>query len=342
MSDRHSARRLVEIDALRGIAALAVVLFHYTTRFHQLFPGMPELPVAFPRGSLGVNLFFVISGFVIFMTLERTKQALDFVISRFSRLYPAYWLAVALTFGIATMLGLPGKTVTLTDAVANLTMIHGFFRIPHVDGVYWTLEVELLFYCGMFFLYKIKRLNCIFPVLWGLLLMRLIYFVAARDLGIDLSWTLSRILILEYIGWFAIGVSIYQLTKSAAYGDSRPAMATIVGAVATLAIVHTVLHGVLAITLGLLVYLAATGRLSVLRFPVLVWLGSISYPLYLIHENIGWSVMLQLYSHGWGALSTFVTVMALALSLATLISLSVEKPAMRAIRTWYASRSPRI
>ena len=90
--------RLVEIDALRGVAALAVVLFHYTTRFTELFkPG--TLPtISFPGGHYGVNLFFIISGFVIFMTLEKTARPLDFVVSRFSRLFPAYWAAIFLTF----------------------------------------------------------------------------------------------------------------------------------------------------------------------------------------------------------------------------------------------------
>lgn len=83
--------RLVEVDALRGVAALAVVLFHYTTRFTDLFqPGVPPA-VSFPGGHYGVNLFFIISGFVIFMTLEKTARPLDFVVSRFSRLFPAYW-----------------------------------------------------------------------------------------------------------------------------------------------------------------------------------------------------------------------------------------------------------
>jgi peptidoglycan/LPS O-acetylase OafA/YrhL len=53
-----------------------------------------------PWGYLGVNLFFVISGFVIFMTLDRTLVPLDFVISRTSRLFPAYWAAIIITMVI--------------------------------------------------------------------------------------------------------------------------------------------------------------------------------------------------------------------------------------------------
>src|SRR5262245_34438087 len=149
-SSKPEAARLIEIDSLRGLAALSVVLFHYTTRFAELYGPTERMTVAFPYGFYGVNLFFIISGFVIFMTLERTRRPMDFVVSRFSRLYPAYWTCVAITFAVTHWLGLPYKTVDLLSALANFTMIQGFWGVPHVGGVYWTLEVELLLYAGMF------------------------------------------------------------------------------------------------------------------------------------------------------------------------------------------------
>src|SRR6218665_1067637 len=150
MTRDASPSRLLEIDALRGIAAMAVVLFHYTTRLRELYPTTPETLFSVPWGHHGVNLFFILSGFVIFMTLERASRPMDFVVSRFSRLYPAYWFSVALTFAVVAWLGLEGKSVSPGAAIGNLLMFHSLFHIPHVDGVYWTLEVELLFYCRMF------------------------------------------------------------------------------------------------------------------------------------------------------------------------------------------------
>ena len=108
MADSKSKSRLVEVDALRGLAALAVVLFQYTTRFTELFATNPPPTFSFPDGHYGVNLFFIISGFVIFMTLEKTSRPMDFVLSRFSRLFPAYWVAIILTLSITHLLGLPG------------------------------------------------------------------------------------------------------------------------------------------------------------------------------------------------------------------------------------------
>lgn len=82
-------KRLIELDALRGIAALSVVIYHYTTRYNSLYGHDSFLDNNyFHYCSQGVQLFFMISGFVIFLTLNHIKKPMDFVISRFSRLYP--------------------------------------------------------------------------------------------------------------------------------------------------------------------------------------------------------------------------------------------------------------
>src|SRR3954471_184909 len=83
------AARIAELDALRGLAALGVALFHFSLLDPAAGPG-------FAIGASGVDLFFIISGFVILMTLERTRDWKDFLVGRFSRLYPAYWACVTL------------------------------------------------------------------------------------------------------------------------------------------------------------------------------------------------------------------------------------------------------
>ena len=324
-----------QVDALRGLAALAVVLFHYTTHFSELYqPGQSQLLSA-PYGYLGVNLFFIISGFVIFMTLERTAQPMDFVVSRFSRLFPNFWFAIVLTFAVTHWLGLPGKLVAIGPALANFIMIHSFFGVPHVDGVYWTLEVELLFYIGMFTLYRLRWLDEIHWVLLGFLALRLLYVVMAKGFGIDLPWIAFRLLILQYIPWFTVGICIYQLTRQRRVQADAWPLATAAAAVLTLVIAESVVMGVLAVLFGLLVYAAALGKLRVLNAGLFLWLGSITYPLYLIHENIGWSIQLQALAHGISLEVATVFVLALSLATATAMTRWVEQPALRAIRTRY-------
>lgn len=338
MADLKRLGRLVEIDALRGIAALAVVLFHYTTGFSSLFGQNPPPTISFPGGHYGVNLFFIISGFVIFMTLEKTLRPMDFIVSRFSRLFPAYWVAIILTFFITHLLGLPGKLVDMTTAFGNIIMIHGLFQIPHVDGVYWTLEVELLFYCGMFLLYRFRCLHLITHALLGLLILRVTYFLLAREYGIELSWTISRLLILKYIPWFAIGISVYLATNRHGVATwHRPALISCC-AILSLFIVDSIFEAILAIALGMLVFLAASSRAPILRHRLLVWLGTITYPLYLLHENIGWSLQLQLNAQGIPTDAAIVIALVCSLALADALTRWVEQPALRSIRAAYQRR----
>src|SRR4051794_13926088 len=147
MENRDSRNRLAELDVLRGVAVLMVLAFHYTTRFGQLFPHAAS-GASFALGAYGVQLFFIISGFVIVMTLDRSERAADFVVARFSRLYPAYWAAILATTTVLWCLAGPLKPANAHELAANITMVHGFFKVPSVDGVYWTLQVELLFYAA--------------------------------------------------------------------------------------------------------------------------------------------------------------------------------------------------
>src|SRR5689334_5092656 len=89
------SKRLLELDALRGIAVLGVMFFHYTTLYMSAYDPTPTL-FDFCFGQHGIHLFFIISGFVIYMTLEKSSP-MDFIVSRFSRLYPAYWAGILLT-----------------------------------------------------------------------------------------------------------------------------------------------------------------------------------------------------------------------------------------------------
>ncbi len=332
------AGRLQEVDALRGVAAMAVVLFHYSTRFRELYAPTPALPWEFAHGHYGVNLFFIISGFVIFMTLDRTRRPMDFVVSRFSRLFPAYWLAIVLTFTITHWLGLPGKLVDGASALGNVIMLHGLFGVPHVDGVYWTLEVELLFYAGMFTLYRFGQLSRTPWALCALLALRMVYHLAEQIFGVSLSWTVSRLLILQFIPWFSLGVAIYLFRSKSAPAERRSSLILATAALATLAVVWAWWLALLALLLGATVFLAASGRLPWLRNPVLLWLGAISYPLYLLHENIGWSVQLTALHAGLALPWAVLLALVISLALADASSRWVERPALRWLRARYQAR----
>lgn len=329
-----SKRRMVELDALRGIAAALVMLFYFTTRYEQLYGHDVAPSFSLPWGHYGVNLFFMISGFVIFMTLHRVRRPMDFLVSRFSRLFPAYWVAVLVTFLLTYAFNLPEKTVSVGTAAMNLFMIHGIFHIPHVDGVYWTLQIEIIFYCMALALYVFGRLERVHLPLLLLLALRLTYFLAEKIAGIEMSWTLSQLLILPYIAWFVCGIMVYRIVTSQ---NETPRMdrALLLVAVVQLAVVEGFGVGLLAISLSAVLWGAAKGKLPFLANTAFAWLGAISYTLYLLHENIGWGVILHVERFGYSADLAVILAIAVSLSMASCLTWAVERPAMNWLRTRY-------
>jgi peptidoglycan/LPS O-acetylase OafA/YrhL len=141
--------RLYEIDLLRFLAASAVLLYHWSFAGAAREPWtVMQYPLISPfarYGYLGVDLFFIISGFVVLMSAMGSTPK-RFFISRVVRLYPAFWVCCLLTFTVAMLIGAPRFHVPAKHLLVNLTMMQGFLDVPHVDGVYWSLAVELKFY----------------------------------------------------------------------------------------------------------------------------------------------------------------------------------------------------
>lgn len=130
--------RFFELDALRGLSAIAILFFHYTYFYEQTYGHVKkDYLLNFEYGSYGVHLFFMISGFVIYMTLIKTKGIKDFIIKRVSRLYPAYIFSVTLTYTLIVYTGLDGMYISFRDYLFNLTMFQGVIPgigIKLVDG----------------------------------------------------------------------------------------------------------------------------------------------------------------------------------------------------------------
>jgi peptidoglycan/LPS O-acetylase OafA/YrhL len=325
--------RLSELDVLRGIAAFVVVLFHYTVRYGSIY-GFPEPPaISVDLGYLGVEFFFCISGFVILMTLERTRRPLDFVVSRFARLWPAYIAAVTLTFLAVHIVGLRGRETTLVDALINLSMIHELLFVKDVDEVYWSLEVELIFYAWMFAAYSARLLPRIRLLILASLIPTVIYAVAEHLFGKQLSYLAGVLLITKHMPFFAIGIAAYNLkTKkpSQHYDIALMLLATIIAALCL-----SPVSGAIAGFSALVFLLVAKGWLKWLNNAPLRFLGTISYTLYLIHQNIGYIVIQHSLLFGASTNAAIVIAIAVSIALAAAITYSVEQPARKLIRRIY-------
>jgi peptidoglycan/LPS O-acetylase OafA/YrhL len=328
-----AADRIKELDALRGIAASTVVFFHLTRRYFEDYGRPSEAAFSFSlEGMQAVFLFFILSGFVISMTLEKITRARAFVMSRFSRIFPAFWVSVLITFIVVKALGLPGREVSVTDALLNLTMAVGYLPINPVDVVYWSLTAELSFYVVMWFLHASGWLwNHPYRVAWLWLIYCAVIEALRRSAGLRLPDAIGWFTLASFAPLFIAGIMFYRIYTHRGTRDTHIAIAACF-----------VLHNIInwqgkwqfpaTVFSFACFYLVSYRRLDWLRRQPLLFLGTISYPLYLVHDNIGMAIIHALVRRGINYnLALFGAIVAVLL-LATAITYSVERPAMKALR----------
>ncbi|MGW8201023.1 acyltransferase family protein [Sphingomonas sp. VDB2] len=323
--------RLTELDALRGIGALCVLIFHYSTRFHELFPQASHVPFSFPGGNYRVLLFFTISGFAIFFTLDRIRTVADFIVNRFARLYPAYLVAMLLTLGIEYLAQATQLLVGPVAILANFTMLQGFAFMPEVDGAYWTLTVEIAFYFCMIAIWKFFGIRRLEPVLAFWLAVRWLFW-----LWPDMPERIIMLLVLRYTPFFVIGMLAYRLwSGQRTLIQQAPYAALALLSIATMETWDVTIVGcVLMITYLALIH----GYLRFLSLRPLLWLGGISYSFYLIHQHVGFVVMLEFARAGYSPWLGFAAAFTVALTLGTVINRVVERPVGEAIIAWWKRR----
>lgn len=328
-----TSSRVNEIDFLRFFAALAVVFFHYTFRGYA---ADAMSPVPYPSlapfskyGYLGVELFFMISGFVILMTAANGSVQ-SFITSRLTRLYPAFWACCTITFLVTIILGMPPFSATFSQYLINLTMLSGFIYVPSIDGVYWSLFVEIKFYVLVMAVLLLGRIHQaqVFMALWLATSILLELFPIDR---------LRSLLIVDSSAFFIAGAT-YFLIWSQGFTNSRIMLLILSWALAitqshkNLSVIenhyHTemnsyVVTGIIS-TFFLVMLLISTKRTGSFGRKRWILAGALTYPLYLLHQNIGFIIFNLAYPQINSYALLFCTI-ALMLGLSFLVHIYAEK-----------------
>jgi peptidoglycan/LPS O-acetylase OafA/YrhL len=274
------------IDLLRLMAAVAVMLFHYialSPAAGHTSQSYPELYPVAKYGALGVNLFFIISGFVVALSAHG-RTASTFLAARAKRLYPAFWAACMLTAVVI----LPWSLKSLGQLIGNMTLFAPYLGQASIDGVYWSLYAEIRFYLYVAVILAIgqERNFMIFMTMWLAVSAVNLLFTIPRGLGL---------FVLEYCPLFVAGTVYSEIARK----SEKPWHYGLLAIAIVLSIVYAGSHpsGVVAKNfmveaLLLLVFhgtiwMIATQRLRVPKWPVLPLIGGLSYPLYLVHGEIG-------------------------------------------------------
>lgn len=318
--------RIRELDVLRGIAALNVIIFHYTTKFNLNFGHADHSNYDWYLGRYGVELFFMISGFVIFMSLQGNISTKTFAKKRFKRLYPEYWICVCLTFLVLSLAADPQlHQVSGPVFLLNLMMFQGIFNVKSVDGVYWTLIPELLFYTAIGALHYFGQLRRI--KLFGAIWLTLMILNSLFKLPFG-----AYIFNLQYGMFFMAGILFYNLKNGR--GGWQEHLLLVYSFVAALCAHHGLVALYVYLFIYLVFYLFVYGVLDKLNWKPLLFVGYISYPLYLIHQNVGFVVMRMLSRY----ITSNLTIIFFTLLFVMLLAWLIAATSRAALKMLQASR----
>lgn len=287
--------RLALLDYARFFAALSVVIFHFF--WFAIESGRVSsvektwLYEIASYGHYGVQFFFIISGYVIFLSVKN-KSAASFMKSRLKRLYPTYWFAVLFTAFFASMWAIgTDMAVSVKQTVLNLTMVHQFAGIKNVDGVYWTLLYEIIFYAIVFLILLFTD----FKKLLGFLVVWPILIIIAN------LFSNGFLIFNLYFSFFVIG-AMFALLKN----DQMPKAITIITLVIAACIGFYQLYEA-SIPKGNNIFVVALIYAAMLSFfaiqnsekfrhidlPKSQDIGGMTYPIYLIHAHFGYMILNQ-------------------------------------------------
>lgn len=278
------------ITVLRFFASFLVVLYHYTYRYFERNDVNGYELFAF--GSIGVEMFFILSGYLLINSIVKYDSR-TFIYQRFKRIYPTYVAGMFLTILIVYLL--IDKSPAFSDLIANMLFLNIPFGIDSIDGVYWTLFIEVCFYLMLFLLSLVtKRVPEVFV---GIAVLTLALRVGKIDCP-----TISILSIFSY-GWlFASGAALrlFQKTNSTWY--------MILGLLLLLGHSFYVKMTLkeLVIVLVTFVIIDLSSRVKNLNLPKsMVFLGTISYPVYLTHQEVGYALFDVL---GWSKVLVLLVI----------------------------------
>ncbi|WP_422370076.1 acyltransferase family protein [Hoeflea sp.] len=334
------------LDLLRFAAATVLVLYHYLYRGAveggYLATGYGNAGDAVSLGYLGVNLFFMISGYVIIWSASG-RDWYGFAVGRVARLYPAHLVAMTITAIVMAWWAQAPMTTDLAQWIANLTMLAPAFGQPFMDGAYWSIVIEIIFYGWVMiglFTGALPRHTELAVSGWLVLILLNNLLVGSR--GVELLF------LTEYGAYFAFGAMVWRLSDQGAtawrlllagtamvltfhaaeiqrldvllrLGDSGSALQLIIANGAIIAVF------LVAVLLGSRI---AAG-------PWMLVLGAISYPLYLVHQNAGY-ILINVSTPSMGKWLAAGLALTASLAVSWWIATSVEPRARKLVRALFA------
>ena len=320
------------LDVFRGLSALLIVLYHYTTQYDKSIGHLAKYNFSFPWGCHAVYAFFMLSGFLIVYTYKENFNMVSFLKKRCVRLYPMFWVCMVVTTIYMAFI-FPERVPSVRQFLLNITMFPTLFGSTAIDGVYWTMPKELIFYiifaiiaCGGGLKGKQKA-----KWLWLCIVIEvicLIYCFGPFDL--PAQWGIIFFMIPDYMYVFLAGCAVYYLNYTE--NLQQKGMMIIYLVICTvvckcLCSESTFIFFIFSLCMLILCSREKTnqkteGMKQILR--PFIFLSEISYVLYLTHQFIGFGIIRKMEMQGMTAEVWILLPIAHAILLATILHYGVE------------------
>ncbi len=272
-----------QVDGLRGLLALMIVFFHIFCRYDQLYCET-TIPFMENWGTYGVSVFFVISGYFMLSTHDNEPfDIISYLKEKLLRLWPMYVISVLIICVVLVVLQFQRSNLSILNIILNICLLNGFIGTPYIEGAHWymTVLVAVIVLFGILKYFKIeKKLSTYICVL--------ILSMLSYKCG---NFYTNQLLGGGYIGIVFAGVAL-RLWKE----KKQPLLLS--GVVILSALYTCKTRGVPA-TCGMLVgiivlWFTLNGKVKLFEIKIFRELGKISFPLYLIHQNIAYGIQLSL------------------------------------------------
>ena len=341
---KPKSKRILELDALRAISCLNLMLFHFTYVYANKYGFDSPLGFSFPYGKYGVELFFMLSGFVNAMTFVGKRSAKDFLFARAIRIFPSYWLVILVNVFLLSHLPL-FNTPSTGETVANLTTMPQLFGFENLEPVTWTLQIEMLFYATLVIMMLTNAFEKMLRNLMVMVGVCLVFCLAATgfksafpDSGINqFFWIVENVCIMRNMPLFAMGMLLNEIKN-----NRGVAWQNVIGIIVAGIVFHAIdkrdHNPAATILLFGLLTACAWGKVPPLRYKPLLYISTISYTLYLFHNNIGSTCIHSLETMGMSPLPAVVLVTVLTIGLGTATTIWFEQPITKFLRTWWKER----
>lgn len=329
--EKNSVSRLYNLDILRFLCAIMILFYHFCYRgYHSdqwILIQYPEVAFIAKNLWLGVSFFFIISGFVIAYSIEN-KTAHQFAVSRIARLYPAFLICMTITalFMLFFDKNIDEFKLTAARYFANLGMTPQIFGQKFMDGAYWSIVVEIIFYFWIFIflilnIYQSKKY--IILTSWAIISLINEFYIHSKILKISLCTT--------YAGYFIIGIVFYEIFKNnnrikpiygllfllsffIAMSDEMQYIAWMNKENINLNDQFNFYYFTLKMIIISFIFNIAIRIKPIITSNYCVILGGLTYPLYLIHQNAGYMMfhMLSDLMNKWLILVVTISCMVFA------------------------------